>query len=116
MIKITWQIEKLSCYPLEEGQVDVVFSVAWRVDGELIRDGKTYLATLNGSQSLNPYTPNTPFTKYADLQQAQVIGWVQAAMGDSQVAAINAGIKQQIEVQLSPPVVTPPLPWAAPSI
>jgi hypothetical protein len=50
------------------------------------------------------------------LQQAQVIGWVQAAMGDSQVAAINAGIKQQIEVQISPPVVTPPLPWIAPSI
>ena len=116
MTTITWQVEQLSCYPLEEGQVDVVFSVAWRVNGELIQDDQTYVATVNGSQSLSPYTPKTPFTPYADLQQAQVIGWVQAAMGDSQVAAINASIEQKIKAQINPPVVTPPLPWIAPSI
>jgi hypothetical protein len=34
-------------------------------------------------------------------------------MGSEQVAAINANIEQQIENQVNPPVVTPPLPWAA---
>ena len=109
MTTITWQIDSLSCYPKEEGQTDVVFSAAWRVNGT---DG-TYNATVYGSQSLSPYTEGTPFTPYADLTQAQVIGWVQDAMGEEQVAAINANIEQQIQNQINPPVVTPKLPWAA---
>jgi len=109
MTTITWQIDSLSCYPQEEGQTDVVFSAAWRVNGT---DG-TYNATVYGSQSLSPYTEGTPFTPYADLTQAQVIGWVQDAMGEEQVAAINANIEQQIQNQINPPVVTPKLPWAA---
>jgi hypothetical protein len=86
-----------------------VFSAAWRVNGT---DG-TYNATVYGSQSLSPYDGKTPFTPYADLTQPQVIGWVQNAMGESQVAAINANIEQQIESQVNPTVVTPPLPWVA---
>ena len=109
MTTITWQIDSLSCYPQEEGQTDVVFSAAWRVNGT---DG-TYSATVYGSQTLNPYTPKSPFTPYADLTLAQVVGWVQDMMGTEQVAAINANIEQQIENQVNPPIVTPPLPWAA---
>jgi hypothetical protein len=109
MTTITWQIEQMSCYPQELGETDVVFSAAWRVNGT---DG-TYNATVYGSQSLSPYDGKTPFTPYADLTQAEVIGWVQNAMGAEQVAAINANIEQQIENQVNPPIVTPPLPWAA---
>lgn len=109
MTTITWQIDSLSCYPQEEGQTDVVISVAWRVNGT---DG-TYNATVYGSQTLNPYTPKSPFTPYADLLQSQVVGWVQDMMGEEQVAAINANIEQQIENQVNPPIVTLPLPWAA---
>jgi hypothetical protein len=109
MTTITWQIEQMSCYPQELDETDVVFSAAWRVNGT---DG-TYNATVYGSQSLSPYDGKTPFTPYADLTQAQVIGWVQDAMGAEQVAAINANIEQQIESQVNPTVVTPKLPWAA---
>jgi hypothetical protein len=45
-----------------------------------------------------------------------VVGWVQDMMGAEKVAAINANIEQQIEDQVNPPVVAPPLPWANPSI
>jgi hypothetical protein len=109
MSTITWQIEQMSCYPQELGETDVVFSAAWRVNGT---DG-TYNATVYGSQSLSPYDGKTPFTPYADLTQAQVIGWVQDIMGEEQVAAINANIEQQIESQVNPTVVTPQLPWLA---
>jgi hypothetical protein len=109
MTTITWSIEQMSCYPQELGETDVVFSAAWRVNGT---DG-TYNATVYGSQSLSPYDGKTPFTPYADLTQAQVIGWVQDAMGAEQVAAINANIEQQIESQVNPTVVNPPLPWVA---
>jgi hypothetical protein len=112
MTNITWNIEQLSCYPEVDNYVDVVFSAAWRVNGELEQDGQTYYATVYGSQGLSPYDAKTPFTPYEDLQLAQVTGWVQDAMGDSQVAAINANIEKQIQDQITPTVVTPPLPWA----
>jgi hypothetical protein len=109
MTTIAWQIEQLSCYPQELGETDVVFLAAWRVNGT---DG-TYYATAYGTQTLSPYDGKTPFTPYVDLTEEQVIVWVQDAMGAEQVAAINANIEQQIENQVNPPVVTPPLPWAA---
>jgi hypothetical protein len=52
------------------------------------------------------------FTPYASLTQAQVIGWVQDALGEEQVASYEANVAQQIENQINPPVVTPPLPWS----
>jgi len=112
MTNITWTIEQLSCYPEVDNYTDVVFSAAWRVNGELEQDGTTYNATVYGSQGLSPFDGKTPFTPYADLAQAQVIGWVQNAMGAEQVAAINTNIEQQIANQINPPVVTPKLPWS----
>ena len=108
MNTISWHIEQLQCYPEVGDYVDVVFSVTWRVDGAL----DSYTASMSGNQPVKPYTADTPFTPYADLQEAQVIGWVQEAMGDSQVAAINASIAAQLKAQITPTVVTPPLPWA----
>jgi hypothetical protein len=113
MTTITWQIEQLSCYPQELGETDVVISVAWRVNGVDDTSGTPLYATVYGTQGLNPYTSKSPFTPYADLTLAQVVGWVQDIMGAEQVAAINANIEQQIENQVNPPIVTPPLPWAA---
>ncbi len=113
MTTITWSIEQLSCYPQEFDETDVVISVAWRVNGELTQDGTTYFATVYGSQSIAPYTRGAAFIPYADLTLPEVIGWVQNAMGESQVAAINANIEAQIENQINPTVVTPPLPWVS---
>lgn len=107
----TWIIEQLSCYPEVDNYQDVVFCAAWRVNGEQTDNDKTYTATVYGTQSLSPYTEGQPFTPYADLTQDQVIGWVQDAMGAEQVAAIEANIAQQIQDQITPKVVTPPLPW-----
>jgi hypothetical protein len=102
----------MSCYPDVDNHIDVVFSVAWRVNGVDDTSGTPLYATVYGTQSLSPYDAKNPFTPYADLQLAQVIGWVQNAMGDSQVAAINANIEKQIQDQITPTVITPPLPWA----
>jgi hypothetical protein len=113
MTTITWQIDSLSCYPEVDNYTDVVFSAAWRVNGVDDTSGTPLYATVYGSQSIAPYTKGATFTPYSDLTQAQVIGWVQDAMGEEQVAAINANIEQQIENQVNPPVVTPALPWAA---
>jgi hypothetical protein len=51
------------------------------------------------------------FTPYADLTLDQVLGWVWANGVDK--AATEAAVEGQIEAQRNPPIVAPPLPWAA---
>jgi hypothetical protein len=104
----TWVIEQMNCYPTYESQTDVVFEVFWRVNAT---DG-TYNATSYGSIGVT-YSAGSPYTPYADLTQAQVVGWVQAALGAEQVAAIEAGLAINIANQVNPPTVTPALPWSA---
>lgn len=104
----TWVVEQMNCYPQADGQTDVVFTVHWRVNAT---DG-TYNATSYGTVGVT-YEAGAPYTPFADLTQAQVVGWVQSALGADQVASIEAGLATNIANQANPPVVTPPLPWSA---
>jgi len=103
----TWNIVSLDCYPELDGETDVVFSVHWTLNGT---DG-TYNGSVYGSVGVT-LDPDAPFVPYASLTQAQVIGWVQDALGEEQVASYEANVAQQIDNQINPPVVTPPLPWS----
>ena len=102
----TWLVEWMSCYPQYEGETDVVFTVGWRCNAT---DG-TFSATQYGSVSV-PYVASNPYTPYADLTQAQVQGWVWANGVDQ--AAVEAALATNIASQVTPTVVTPPLPWSA---
>lgn len=102
----SWVIEKLDCYTQRDGHDDVVFVIHWRlnaVDGE-------YNASGYGTVSLT-YDPSAPFTPYADLTEAQVLGWLLAALGPDQIAQMEAALAANIAAQINPPVVSPPLPW-----
>jgi len=46
------------------------------------------------------------------LTQDQVLGWVWANGVDK--TATEAAVQQQIDNQINPPVVSPPLPWVSP--
>lgn len=103
----TWIIQLMACAPSAGGQTDVVITANWIQNAT---DGK-YMASVYGSQSFT-YVPGSPFTAYADLTQDQVVGWIQTALGTDQLAALKANLDQQIENQVNPPVVYPPLPWS----
>jgi hypothetical protein len=96
----------MDAYPEADGETDVVFNVHWTLTGT---DGE-YTGSVYGSQGLT-LDPDAPFTPYAELTEGQVVGWVQDALGEEQVAAYEANVASQIEAQINPPVVTPPLPW-----
>lgn len=102
----TWSIQQLQCYPEAGGLTDVVFSIRWQLDAT---DG-TYVASVR-SEVCVTLDPNAPYTPYAELTEAQVIGWVQAVLGPDQVAEYESGVAAQIDAQANPPVVSPPLPW-----
>jgi hypothetical protein len=102
----TWSVIQMDAYPELDGNTDVVFTVHWTLTGT---DG-THTAGVYGSVGVT-VDPDAPFTPYADLTQEQVVGWVQSALGEEQVAAYEANVATQIANLANPPIVTPPLPW-----
>jgi hypothetical protein len=105
---ITWNISQMDCYPEVDGEQDVVFTVHWQCNGT---DG-TYSGSVYSTQAVT-VDPDEPYTPYADLTQEQVLNWIWEGGVDKD--ATEAAVEQQIQNQINPPVVTPPLPWATPA-
>ena len=106
---IVWQIEYMQTTPTTANPPECVITAGWRVTGTQDQDGTTYTAAIYSTCSFA--APGDPFTPYADLTQDQVLGWCWANGVDK--AATEAAVQQQINNQINPPVITPPLPWAA---
>ena len=100
---ITWIIERLLVRPTEGTLTDVVITADWRCNGSQDQ----YSGTCYGSASFQP--PSGEFTPYEDLTQDQVLGWCFANGVDQ--AAIEANVTAQINDQINPPIIAPPLPW-----
>jgi len=105
-MNISWIIERLLVKPTEGTLTDVVITADWRCNGSQDQ----YSGTCYGSASFAP--PTGSFTPYPDLTQDQVLGWCFSNGVDQ--AAIEANVSQQIENQINPPVIAPPLPWVPP--
>jgi hypothetical protein len=105
MTTFTWNILQLDCLPQSAEGADYVVTAHWQcngVDGGY--SGSAYstcsFAVVQGEQ----------FVPYADLTQDQVLGWCWANGVDKD--ATEAAVEQQIQNQINPPIVSPPLPWA----
>ena len=105
MTTIIWVIEWMQCKPTEGQLTDVVITAGWRCNGEQ----GNYTGTVYGTCSFP--APEGSFTPYADLTEQQVLGWIWASGVDKD--ATEAAVEQQIQNQINPPIVTPPLPWAS---
>ena len=101
--------------------IDFPFTV-WKVanmerklpDGDVPPDGQIYTihyivtyydqgesAGAYGSVGLGDPDPDN-FTPYDQITKDQAIGWVKAALGDEQVASIEAALEEQIQQKLKP--------------
>jgi len=105
-MNISWIIERLLVKPTEGSLTDVVITADWRCNGTQDQ----YSGTCYGSTSFAP--PSGSFTPYPDLTEAQVLGWCWSNGVDQ--AAIEANVTLQIENQINPPIIAPPLPWLPP--
>lgn len=105
----TWGIVQLDAYPEKDGLTDVVFTVHWNLTGN---DGEGNTGYAYGSVGVT-LDEGGSYTPYNELTKEQVVGWVQESLGAEQVASLEASVASQIEQQINPTVVTPPLPWAA---
>jgi hypothetical protein len=95
----------MDCYPLAQGNADVVFNVHWSCTAT---DGEYSAGVINTCQV--SYSGGS-FTPYEDLTQDDVLGWIWANGVDKDIT--EAAVEQMLQNQINPPVVTPPLPWSA---
>lgn len=104
MTTITWVIERLDCVPQVPEGADYVVTAYWRCNGVDADYSGTVYATTSFPVVQGAFTP------YADLTLDQVLGWVWANGVDKD--ATEAAVEQQIQNQINPPIVAPPLPWS----
>lgn len=103
----TWGVVQLDAYPEKDGLTDVVFTVHWNLTGD---DNEGHTGYAYGSVGVT-LDEGGSYTPYNELTKEQVVGWVQESLGAEQVASLEASVASQIEQQINPTVVTPPLPF-----
>jgi hypothetical protein len=101
MITYNWNCKTVDVHPKEKEQTNVVYNVHWIVTGV---DGD-YSATNIGTQIV-PLSEGDTFIPFEDLTNEIVVGWTKEAMGEEQVAQIEATIAAAIEDQINPSSVT----------
>jgi hypothetical protein len=101
-----WNFNPLESYPTSSGQTDVVFLVHWQVSGVT----GSYTSYIIGTQPVQ-YNTESVFIPFNELTFDTVYGWVTSSMGEERYNSITAGLAQQIENQINPPVLTQQAPW-----
>ena len=103
-IAYTWNCKTVDTYPTKDDKADVIFNVHWRLSGVDDTEDKN-VGDSYGVVSLDTEDLST-FTAFADITEEDVIGWVEAALGEEQVASLKASIDAQIAEKITPTVVT----------
>ena len=108
MVTYEWNCKTVDCYVETQGESDVVYNVHWIVNGAsdaLDPEGNPYVSTSIGTQALN-IDDITDFIPFDQVTNEKVVEWTKSAMGEEQVASIEAGIASAIELLINPVTVT----------
>jgi hypothetical protein len=108
MTTYNWNCKTVDAYPQDGEYTDLVYNVHWIITGvsdELNPEGIAYSATSIGTQTLDT-SEVTDFIPFEDLTNEQVVAWTKGAMGEEQVASIEASIQSQIDALITPTTVT----------
>lgn len=100
----TWTVSAMDYTVSQDGHTNVVNTVHWRVsktDGD--DSGSSY-----GTVGLE--APSGSFVEWADVTEATAVGWAKAALGDDEVAAVEAAIDAQI-AELATPTTGTGVSW-----
>mgnify|MGYP001594242750 CR=1 FL=1 len=103
MINYNWNCKTVDVKPTEGDLTNVVYNVHWRLTASEDEISKTSIGTM--SIALNE-EEDADFLGFEDLTNEVVSGWVQAAMGEEEVASLKAGLDMQIEEEANPTSVT----------
>ena len=108
-IGYSWNCETCDTYPTKSGKSNVVYNVHWRLtatDGtNKDSDGNNWTASSYGTQAVSTDDLSS-FKNWSSLTNADVQGWVEAALTADTVTAMKAGLDAQIAEKISPTSVT----------
>ena len=111
MATFTWVISTLERDLLPEDMNGAVVVAHWRCNAEQTEgtgdNAVTYNATSYGTCGFTPDPTASDYIAYADLTEADVIGWVQV---DVDKDTIEAGLQANIDAQITPTTGTG-VPW-----
>tara|TARA_R110000822_G_scaffold2985_4_gene13653 strand:+ start:2682 stop:3011 length:330 start_codon:yes stop_codon:yes gene_type:complete len=105
-IEYIWDITQLDCVPITDTMSNYVVQAHY----EVTNDDGTYKGSVTGTASFEINATQPTYVAYADITKADAIAWTQSALGE-QVSMIKSSIDDQIQKQITPPIVTLPLPW-----
>lgn len=105
---ITWSIVQLDYALSLDGKTDVVNNSHWQCIDE---DASGNQARVYGSVGI-PTDDLTYFTPYADITETLALAWTKEALGDEQVASIEANVTAQLQA-IENPTEGSGTPWAA---
>tara|TARA_R100000995_G_C3462688_1_gene113984 strand:+ start:766 stop:1113 length:348 start_codon:yes stop_codon:yes gene_type:complete len=108
-IGYSWNCKTCDTYPTKSGKSNVVYNVHWRLtatDGtNKDSDGNNWTASSYGTQAVSTDDLSS-FKNWSSLTNADVQGWVEAALTADTVTAMKAGLDAQIAEKISPTSVT----------
>ena len=106
-ISYTWEINESNM--VANVSNGFVSRIVYRVKG---MDGSTEKARATGQvEFTEPSSLPGNFVEYDSLTAAQCLEWVKAAVGATQVTAIEAGLKTQIDL-INTPTEKVGVPWS----
>ena len=101
---VTWSIETMERDLVQGDNTDIVTVLHWKA---IDSDSKGNIGSAYGS--VNVTLIGTPIP-YADITEAQAIGWAKDALGTDEVLSIEANIASQINT-LANPITGKGVPW-----
>jgi len=107
---VTWTISTLERNSSDDG----VIVAHWQAsDSEVVGTGDDAVTHSGSSYGTCGFTPDSSadgYTAYADITEAQAIGWVKDDMGEEAVTALEDSIAAQIADSKAPAVAVG-TPW-----
>ena len=106
----TWKVNQLD-RELSDG---VVTTVHWGVTGtrpNSLEGEDAYSAYVYGSGSFTADPSGPDFVPYADLTEAECIGWVKESMGEEGLTSLEDGLSAQLDEQENP-TSADGMPWS----
>ena len=106
MTNIKWSISTLE----SDSNTGGVITAHWRAsDSEVVGDD-THTGSSYGTCGFTPDADADGYTAYADITEAQAIGWCKDSMGEETVTAVEDSIAAQI-AESKAPAITAGTPW-----
>ena len=99
---VTWTISTLERNSSDDGVIVAHYRVS-DVDGD--HSGSSY-----GTCGFTPDSSADGYTAYADITEAQAIGWVKDSMGEEAVTGVEDSIAAQVADSKAPALATG-TPW-----